>query len=678
MIRSVCDSLSSAEVRQLVNPSLSWFLGPKAENEDLLTELVTSALRSHVAWRRGYHTDDESPIPPAEKELASFQASVANLKRDFAALLDELQGSVPFFSGRYNGHMVSEQTIAGQAAYFAAMLYNPNNVSLEVSPVTTRLEAEVADQLAAMIGYDPQRSWGHLTSGGTLANFEALWIARNILYHPVAAASVARQLGVEIRARMPDGSSEDLRRLDLWQLLNLRPGCALDLWDSLWSSAPADVVSTALQSHSLATLGYQDYSQKLVAEFGDPLRSGVVLAAATGHYSWEKIVRALGIGSNQLVLVPVDKFCRMDPDALWQTIATLSRRSTPIIACISVCGTTEEGAIDRLDQILAVRDRAERELGVTFHVHADACYGGYAASITRCPDGTRLSAHQIRIANESSSWPAEEWVAAISALQDADSVTIDPHKLGYIPYPAGAFLLKDRRGRELVATDPPYLSPATHPEGVTAPSIGRFIFEGSKPGAAAAAVWLSHKTVPLDITGHGSLIASTTRAARKLHEQLCRVRFAPFHVVRMPEPDLNIVCFFLYHETVDSLPLVNDLNEAIYAELSPGGETPPDYTITRTRLTSPAYDGAIAPLLAYLDSGAEKYWTTHPNEGLVVLRATVMNPFPPDSLQNHIDGLVLAVRGAADRALQKTRGGTPRLAELVGEQTDLQCEVNVV
>ena len=651
----------------MANPSLSWFLGPKAENEDLLTELVTSALRSHADWRRGYHPEDGSPIPATEKDLPSFKGSVANLKRDFASLLDEMQGSVPFFSGRYNGHMLSEQTIASQAAYFAAMLYNPNNVSLEVSPVTTRLEAEVADQLAAMIGYDPRRSWGHLTSGGTLANFEALWIARNILYHPVAAASAARELGVDIRARLPDGSTEDLRRLGLWELLNLRPECALDLWDSLWSSAPKDVVSAALQSRSLATLGYQDYSQKLVAEFGDPLSAGVVLAAATGHYSWEKIVRALGIGSNQLVLVPVDKFCRMDPDALWQTIVMLSGRKTPIMACISVCGTTEESAIDRLDQILAVRDRAERELGVTFHLHSDACYGGYAASITRSPDGTPLNAHQIRTANESFSWPTEEWVAAITALQDADSVTIDPHKLGYIPYPAGAFLLKDRRGRELVATDPPYLAPVTLPEGAAPPSIGRFIFEGSKPGAAAAAVWLSHKTIPLDITGHGSLIDATALSARTLHRQLCRVRLAPFHVVCLPEPDLNIVCFFLYHDKVDSLPLVNELNEAIYSELSPGGETAPDYMITRTRLTSPAYDGAIAPLLAYLDSDAERYWTTHPSEGLVVLRATVMNPFSSDDVhRNHVDGLVSALRRAADRAVQRIGIGTSGPAVLVG------------
>jgi glutamate/tyrosine decarboxylase-like PLP-dependent enzyme len=158
----------------LSSPSLSWFLGPKAKNEDLLSALITAALQSHVEWRRGFHPEDQSPIPADEKELLPFKRSVAKLKTDFASLLDQLQGSVPIFSGRYNGHMLSEQTIAAQAAYFAAMLYNPNNVSLEVSPVTTRLEVEVAHQLAEMIGYDPDRSWGHLTSGGTLANFEAL------------------------------------------------------------------------------------------------------------------------------------------------------------------------------------------------------------------------------------------------------------------------------------------------------------------------------------------------------------------------------------------------------------------------------------------------------------------------------------------------------------------------
>ena len=164
-----------------------------------------------------------------------------------------------------------------------------------------------------------------------------------------------------------------------------------------------------MANHSLAAIGYQEYSRRLALDYGDPLPAGVVLVAATAHYSWEKIVRALGIGSNQLVYIPLDTRFRMDPDALWERVAELARHRQPILACISVCGTTEESAVDRLDQVLEIRDRAERELGVTFHVHSDACYGGYAAALTRKADGTRRSAAEIR-AGPGAIGPTTRWV----------------------------------------------------------------------------------------------------------------------------------------------------------------------------------------------------------------------------------------------------------------------------
>ena len=72
----------------------------------------------------------------------------------------------------------------------------------------------------------------------------------------------------------------------------------------------------------------------------------------------------------------------------------------------------------------------------------------------------------------------------MEALAEADSVTLDPHKLGYVPYPAGAFLIRDRRARELVAIDPPYLLPTQGLDSAEDLFLGRFIFEGSKPGAS--------------------------------------------------------------------------------------------------------------------------------------------------------------------------------------------------
>lgn len=581
----------------------AWFLGPRAENADLFERLVTEAVRDHVFWRRNYHPEDGLTIRESDRRTAGYEAAVATLTQELMELLGALKRDIPFFSGRYKGHMVSEQTIAAQIGYFAAMLYNPNNVAAEASPVTTRLELEAGAQLAAMIGYDPARCWAHLTSGGTVANFEALWIARSVRYLPVAIAGAARDLGLTLDVDLPRGGRGRLDSLSLWDLLNIEVGATLDLHDALLASAPRADVERALSAHSLATIGYQDYGVQLARRYGDPLPAGVVLVAATAHYSWEKIVRALGIGSNRLVQLPVDERFRLDPAALWDHLAALAAAKTPVLACVSVCGTTEESAVDRLDRVLEVRERARRELGLAFHLHSDACYGGYAAAVTRRPDGSRRPAAEIR-ASVGLDWPDDDWVRAVAALAEADSVTIDPHKMGYVPYPAGAFLLRDRRGRDLVAIEPPYLTPAAG--GNEDGFLGRFILEGSKPGAAAAAIWLSHKVLPLDARGYGHLVERTVAGAHRLRQALRGIG-GGFRVVLLPEPDLNIVCYLVHHPSLATLVATNAFNEALYGRLSLGASAP-EYIITRTRLRSPAYDGAIAPLIAELGVGSVEEW----------------------------------------------------------------------
>src|SRR6185437_1341807 len=588
-----------------------------------------------------------------DKRTHGYEEAVSTLTQELMGLLAELKRGVPFFSGRYRAHMLSEQTIAAQVGFFATMLYNPNNVSVEASPVTSRLELEVAAQLAGMIGYDPAASWGHLTSGGTVANFEALWIARNVFYLPLAAAGAARDLDVDLAVTLPGGTTARLDSLALQQLLNIRTSDALELWSALWSSASHERVTSALANHSLSTVGYQDYGRRLALDYGDPLPASVILVASTAHYSWEKIIRALGIGSNQIVRIPVDSCFRLDTAALWDQICMLSGRRVPIMACITVCGTTEESAVDQLDEVLAVRARAETELGVTFHVHSDACYGGYAASVTWREDGKRRSAAEIR---ESSGcdWPDERFVRAITALGDADSVTIDPHKLGYVPYPAGAFLLKERRARELVAIDPPYLAPTAGLDSAEDLYLGRFIFEGSKPGAAAAAVWLSHKVLPLNETGYGHLIEQTAAGARRLYDGLYTADLAPFRVVLLPRPDINIICYLVHHPSLTTLDSVNAFNERIYALMSleiPGAT--PEYIISRTRFQSPMYDGAIEPVLHELGVCTEADWKAAGSDGFVILRSTVMDPFliAPPPAPDHVAGFVTALRHACNTAL---------------------------
>jgi glutamate/tyrosine decarboxylase-like PLP-dependent enzyme len=242
----------------------------------------------------------------------------------------------------------------------------------------------------------------------------------------------------------------------------------------------------------------------------------------------------------------------------------------------------------------------------------------------------------------------------MEALGRADSVTVDPHKMGYVPYAAGAILVKDGRTRHLVAIDPPYLSPVELPVPETERFLGRFILEGSKPGAAAAAVWLSHKVIPLDERGYGYLIERTVAGARRFHAALPSADLSPFRVVMLPEPDINIVCYLLSHPSLATLRAVNDFNEQVYARMSLArSDGRPEYIITRTRLRSPAYDGAIDPILAALAVGSVEEWKASGAEGLVVLRSTIMDPFleaaPP--APDHVGGFVAALRRVCLAAL---------------------------
>jgi len=605
------------------------FLGPKGENADVFERLLLEAFRDHVFWRRNFHPEDGFEIPELDRRRPEAEQAHSRLAQELLSLLGELKGGVPFFSPRYVGHMSSDLTMASLVGYFATLLYNPNNVAVEGSPVTTRLELEVARQLAAMVGY-PATAWGHLTSGGTVANFEAFWIARNVKYLPVALSGAAAELGApDLPIALADGREAPIGGLGLWELANVPARAALDAADHLLASA-ADPsrAADALARHSVGAVGYQEYGRRLALEFGDPLPPAVVLVPSTAHYSWIKICRALGIGGDQLVHVPVDRRFRIDADALWRLLGELARRRTPVLAAVAVVGTTEESAVDPVDRLLEVRERAGRELGLAFPLHADAAWGGYAISVVRETDGATRPFETVRCDHAPAAWPSREVWQALAAVEGTDSVTIDPHKFGFVPYPAGAVLFRDRRARELVATEAPYVFHEA--SAASAAAIGPYILEGSKPGAAAAAVWLSHRVLPLDATGHGRLIGATVRGALALHRRLSEGDFGEFRVVTLPEPDLNIVCFAVAHPRLTSLEQANAFVARVYRRLSVAPGRPPhdlEFVVTRTVLRAAEYGGAPLPLVELLGWSAEDYRRAG---GVAVLRSTVMNPFVAD------------------------------------------------
>ncbi|WP_404962509.1 pyridoxal phosphate-dependent decarboxylase family protein [Streptomyces sp. 147326] len=98
----------------------------------------------------------------------------------FDRLAKRMDHNYPFFHPRYAGQMVKPPHPAAVTGYLTAMLFNPNNHAAEGGPATTEMEREAVAGLAAMFGLDAHT--GHLTTSGTMANLEALYVARQL--HP--------------------------------------------------------------------------------------------------------------------------------------------------------------------------------------------------------------------------------------------------------------------------------------------------------------------------------------------------------------------------------------------------------------------------------------------------------------------------------------------------------------
>ena len=151
----------------------------------------------------------------------SLEVDDGVLATAFERLWERLADNYPFGHPHYIGQMLKPPHPAAVIGYVSAMLINPNNHALDGGPATARMEREVIARLASMLGL--AQHLGHLTSSGTIANLEALWVAREL--HPGAAiaysadahythARMCQVLGVEGVAVASDGQG----RMDLSDL----------------------------------------------------------------------------------------------------------------------------------------------------------------------------------------------------------------------------------------------------------------------------------------------------------------------------------------------------------------------------------------------------------------------------------------------------------------------------
>lgn len=111
------------------------------------------------------------------------------LERVLGEVAARLGDNFPYFHPLYAGQMMKPPHAVARLAYALAMFLNPNNHALDGGRASSRMEKEAVAEIAAMFGW--QEHLGHLTSGGTMANLEALWVAGQL--HPGAKVLASEQ-----------------------------------------------------------------------------------------------------------------------------------------------------------------------------------------------------------------------------------------------------------------------------------------------------------------------------------------------------------------------------------------------------------------------------------------------------------------------------------------------------
>lgn len=112
--------------------------------------------------------------------LPEFKPSVDtdNLRKVLLEVTERMKDNYPYPHPLYIGQMIKPPHPIAQLAYTLAMWINPNNHALDGGRASSVMEKEAVAELAKMFGW--KAHLGHLCSGGTIANLEALWIAGNL------------------------------------------------------------------------------------------------------------------------------------------------------------------------------------------------------------------------------------------------------------------------------------------------------------------------------------------------------------------------------------------------------------------------------------------------------------------------------------------------------------------
>jgi len=207
-----------------------------------------------------------------------------------------------------------------------------------------------------------------------------------------------------------------------------------------------------------------------------------ILVPESAHYSIQRAADLMDLKINWI---------KVDDDSKADVTDLQSKLSKKTLAVVATAGTSGLGVIDPLGEINPLCE------DVFFHL--DAAFGGFVIPFLD-------NSHCIDF-----------------SLENLDSITIDPHKMGLSLIPAGSILFRDSSYLEKIKISPPYLSFSTN------------TVSGSRSGGAIAATWATINY--LGVEGYRRVVRECMENTKFLCDEIDKLD----GVGLVREPDLNVV-----------------------------------------------------------------------------------------------------------------------------------------
>ena len=269
-----------------------------------------------------------------------------------------------------------------------------------------------------------------------------------------------------------------------------------------------------------------------------PGRPPVLVVHSDAHYGIARAAGILGIGTDQIVRVPLDDRRRMDPHALDQILTNFRTIGQPVVAVCACACATPIGAFDPLEDIADVCEKH------SVWMHVDAAHGG---ALIFCDQ------HRHKL----------------TGLHRADSFICDAHKMMFVPALCAFVFYKDKQHRfAAFQQQAPYLFDPSAPPDIAEYDSGMMTIECTKR-AAAFGLWGIWSLFGPEL--FEQLIDRTLGLAQSFHAILSEAD----DFVALHEPECNVVCFRYVPESLrDGQPEeVGRVNREIRRRLMESGQS---------------------------------------------------------------------------------------------------------